>query len=92
LDVEDLHVRTVERRRRLFAVVLLATQSAFVISVRWPPKAVLWIRQLGGKLNNSSDRNGPYWLLRGLAAVITTCMSLSFVYLLPFPFQEMTYG
>lgn len=92
LDVEDLRVHTVERMRRLFAMVLLAAQIVFVISTFWPPKAVLWIRQLGGKLNNPSDRDGPYWLLRGLAAVITTCMSLSFVYLHPFPFQDMTCG
>jgi hypothetical protein len=92
LDVEDVRVHTVERMRRLFVMVLLAAQLVFVIAVSWPPKAVLWLRQLGGKLNNSSDRDGPYWLLRGLAAVITTCMSLSFVYLDPFPFQEMTCG
>ena len=36
------------------------THIVFVISATWPPKAVLWIRQLGGKLNNSSDRDGPY--------------------------------
>ena len=92
LDVEDLRVHTVERMRRIFAMVLLAAQIVFVISVRWPPKAVLWIRQLGGKLNNSCDRDGPYWLLQGLAAVITTCMSLSFAFLHPFPFQKFTYG
>jgi len=92
LDVEDLRVHTVERMRRLFAMVLLAAQIVFVISATWPPKAVLWIRQLGGKLNNACDRDGPYWLLQGLAAVITTCMALSFVYLHPFPFQEITCG
>ena len=92
LDVEDLRVHTVERMRRIFALVLLAAQIVFVISVRWPPKAVLWIRQLGGKLNNVCDRDGPYWLLQGLAATITTCMSLSFVFLHPFPFQEFICG
>jgi len=92
LDVEDVRVHTVEKMRRLFAMVLLAAQIVFVISVRWPPKAVLWIRQLGGKLNNPSDRDGPYWLLHGLAAVITTCMSLSFAFLHPFPFQEFSCG
>jgi hypothetical protein len=92
LDVEDLRVHTVERMRRLFAMVLLAAQIVFVISATWPPKAVLWIRQLGGKLNNSSDRDGPYWLLRGLSTVITTCMALSFAFLHPFPFQEKTCG
>jgi hypothetical protein len=45
--------------RRLFAMVLLAAPIVFVISVRWPPKTVLWIRQLGGKLNNACDRDDP---------------------------------
>jgi hypothetical protein len=92
LDVEDLRVHTLERMQRLFIMVLLAAQIVFVISATWPPKAVLWIRQLGGKLNNACDRDGPYWLLQGLAAVITTCMALSFVFLHPFPFHEITYG
>lgn len=92
LDVEDMRVHTLERMRRLFVMTLLSAQIVFVISVSWPPKAVLWLRQLGGKLGNPSDRDGPYWLLQGLAAVITTCMTLSFAFLHPFPFQEMTYG
>ena len=90
LDVEDMRVQTVERMRRLFALVLLAAQIVFVIGEQWPPRAVLWLRQLGGKLGLSSDRDGPYWLLQGIAAVITTAMTLSFVFLHPFPFQEWT--
>jgi len=46
LDVEDMRVRTVERMRRLFALVLLAAQIVFVIADQWPPKAVLWLRRL----------------------------------------------
>jgi hypothetical protein len=92
LDVEDLRVHTVERMRRLFAMVLLAAQIVFVISETWPPKALRWIRQLGGKLNNPADRDGPYWLLRGLATVISTCMALSFADFHPFPFQEFSCG
>lgn len=92
LDVEDMRVHTIERMRRIFVMVLLAAQFVFVISARWPPKAVLWLRQLGGKLNNPCDRDGPYWLLQGLSAVITTCMSLSFAFLHPFPFKELTCG
>lgn len=92
LDVEEVRVQTVERMRRLFAMVLLAAQLVFVLAVRWPPKAVLWLRQLGGKLNCPSDRDGMYWLLQGLAAVITACMSLSFAALHPFPCQEFTCG
>jgi hypothetical protein len=92
LDVEDMRLQTVDRMRRLFAIVLLAAQIVFVISEHWPPKALLWLRQLGGKLGIPTDRNGPYWLLQGLSAVILTCMTLSFVCLHPFPFQEFTCG
>jgi len=92
LDVEDMRVHTVDRMRRIFALVLLAAQLVFVVSVHWPPKAVLWLRQLGGKLGLSCDRDGPYWLLQGIAAVISTAMTLSFVFLHPFPFPENTCG
>jgi len=92
LDVEDMRVRTVERMRRLFAIVLLSAQLVFLIAEQWSPKAVLWLRQLGGKLGLSSDRDGPYWLLQGLAAVIVASMTLSFVFLHPFPFVESTCG
>jgi hypothetical protein len=92
LDVEDMRVHTLDRMRRLFAIVLLSAQIVFVIAIHWPPKAVLWLRQLGGKLGLSSDRDGPYWLLHGISAVIVTAMTLSFVFLHPFPFGENTYG
>jgi hypothetical protein len=92
LDVEDMRVHTLERMRRLFALVLLAAQIVFVVADQWPPKAVLWLRQLGGKLGFSGDRHGPYWLLQGIAAVISTAMTLSFAFLHPFPFGENTYG
>jgi hypothetical protein len=92
LDVEDMRVRTVERMRRLFALVLLAAQIVFVVADQWPAKAVLWLRQLGGKLGLSSDRDGPYWLLQGISAVIVTAMTLSFIAFHPFPFQECSCG
>jgi hypothetical protein len=92
LDVEDMRVRTVERMRRLFALVLLSAQIVFVVADQWPAKAVLWLRQLGGKLGLSSDRDGPYWLLQGISAVIVTAMTLSFFVLHPFPFQEFRCG
>ena len=92
LDVEDMRVQTVERMRRLFAIVLMAAQIVSVISERWPPKAVLWLRQLGGKLGIPTDRDGNYWLLQGISAVIVTCMTLSFLFLRPFPFQEFNCG
>jgi hypothetical protein len=92
LDVEDMRVQTLDRMRRLFAVVLIAAQIVFAISEQWPPKAVLWLRQLGGKLGIPTDRDGPYWLLQGISAVIVTCMTLSFFFLHPFPSQEFTCG
>lgn len=92
LDVEDLRVHTLDRMRRAFAMLLLAAQIVFVIQDQWPEKAVQWLRLLGGKLERSSNRDDPYWLLQGIAAVITTAMTLSFVFLEPFPFQEKSYG
>jgi hypothetical protein len=92
LDVEDMRVHTLDRMRRLFALVLLAAQIVFVVADQWTPKAVLWLRQLGGKLGLSSDRDGPYWLLQGIASVISTAMTLSFAFLHPFPSGKNTYG
>ena len=77
---------------RLFAVVLMAAQIVFIIAEQWPPKAVLWLRQLGGKLGIPTDRDGNYWLLQGLSAVIVTCMTCSFFLLHPFPFREFSCG
>jgi hypothetical protein len=87
LDVEDLRVRTLERMRRIFALVLAAAQFVFCISKHWPPKAVLRLRKLGGKLGLSSDRDGPYILLRGLSAVWQCMATLSLLSILPFPHQ-----
>jgi hypothetical protein len=92
LDVEDMRVHTLDRMRRLFAIILLSAQIVFVISVFWPPKAVLWLRQLDGKLGLACDHDGPYWLLHGISAVIVSVMTLSFSFLHPFPFWEITYG
>jgi hypothetical protein len=96
LDVEDIRVRTLERMRRLFALVLLAAQFVFHLNQQWPPQAVLWLRKLGGKLGLSTDRDGPYILLRGLSAVYQTVATLSWTAIQPFPhhlFQEKaTYG
>jgi hypothetical protein len=92
LDVEDMRVRTLERMRRLFLLVLLAAQVVFLILHTWPPPAVLWLRQLGGKLGLASDRDGPYLLLRGLRAVFQTVATLTHLALLPFPKRDFTYG
>jgi len=85
LDVEDLRVHTLERMRRIFALVLLAAQFVFSLASHWPPKAVLWLRQLGGKLGLKTDRDGPYILLRGLSAVWQAVATLSWTAIQPFP-------
>lgn len=85
LDVEDMRVRTVERMRRIFALVLLAVQFVFWLMKCWPPEAVLWLRQLGGKLGLKSDRDGPYILLRGLSALWQAMATLSWLAIQPFP-------
>jgi hypothetical protein len=85
LDVEDLRVHTVERMRRIFALVLAAAQFVFSLIQHWPPKAVLWLRKLGGKLGLKTDRDGPYILLRGLSAVWQSVATLSWLIIQPFP-------
>ena len=87
LDLEDLRVHTVERMLRIFTLVLEAAQFVFFLMKRWPPKAVLWLRKLGGKLGLKTDRDGPYILLRGLSAVWQTVATLSWTAIQPFPHQ-----
>jgi hypothetical protein len=84
-DVEDLRVQTVERMRRVFALVLVAAQFVFDVMKRWPPKAVLWLRKLGGKLGLKTDRDGAYILLRNQSAVWQTVATLSWTAIQPFP-------
>lgn len=85
LDLEDLRVQTLERMRRLFVLVLLAAQFVFFINGTWPRDAILWLRELGGKLGQASDHDGPYVLLRGIAAVWLTVATLRFLAHHPFP-------
>lgn len=85
LDVEDMRVETLERMRRLFILVLLAAQFVYYIGRTWTKAAVMWLRQLGGKLGLRSDLDGPYVLLRGLSAVWQTVATLTFAARHPFP-------
>lgn len=87
LDVEDMRVRTLDRMRRLFMLVLLAMQFVFHLMEGWPAAAVRWLRQLGGKLGLQIDRDGPYLLLGGLSAVWQTAMTLSHLAVCPFPHE-----
>jgi hypothetical protein len=85
LDVEDMRVETLERMRRLFILVLLAAQFVYYVGRTWTKAAVLWLRQLGGKLGLKNDLDGPYVLLRGISAVWQTVATLTFVARHPFP-------
>lgn len=85
LDVEDMRVQTVERMRRLFALVLVAAQFVFHLMEKWPSQAVQWLREVGGKLGLGIDRDGPYLLLRGLSAVWQTVATLTHLAIHPFP-------
>jgi hypothetical protein len=84
LDVEDM--------RLLFLLVLAAAQFVFYLIDTWPPRAVDWIRELGGKLGLANDLDGPYLVLRGLRAVFQTITTLSLLFISPFPHQDFTCG
>jgi hypothetical protein len=92
LDVEDIRVHTLERMRRIFILVLAAAQFIFYLMDAWPPRAILWLRELGGKLGIVSDRDGPYILLKGLAAVLQTVATVTYLALKPFPHEDFSYG
>jgi hypothetical protein len=92
LDVEDMRVQTVERMRRLFLLVLLAAQFVCYIQRTWAQRATQWIRQLGGALGLSQDRNGLYVLLHGIAAVWQAAAIFTFARLHPFPTDSQTCG
>jgi len=87
LDVEDMRVQTLERMQRLFVLVLAAAHFVFHLMDSWPTEAVQWLRKLGGKLGVGMDRDGPYLVLRGLAALWKTVTTLTFLIVEPFPRQ-----
>jgi hypothetical protein len=85
LDVEDMRVRTLERMRRLFLLVLLAAMFVYHLGLAWPEPAIRWLRCLGGKLGLQIDRDGPYLLLAGIRAVFVTAATLAYAAHYPFP-------
>jgi len=92
LDVEDIQVRTLERMRRLFALVLMSTLFVYHIANTWPGPAVRWLLDLGRKLHLKVDADGPYILLAGIGAVFLTIATLAFAARVPFPRQCLTCG
>lgn len=89
LDIENMRVRSLERMRRLFALVLTAAQFVCSLTHIWPPRAVYWLRQLGGKLGLSSDRDGLYIVLHGISAVFQSAATLRFLAEHPFPRENL---
>lgn len=85
LDVEDVRVQTMERMRRIFALIVIAALFVYHIAHAWPQHMILWLRRLGGKLGRLSDRDGPYVLLAGIRAVLVTAATLTFAAQRPFP-------
>jgi len=85
LDIEDVRVRTLERMRRIFVLTLIAALFVYHIAHTWPQHMVLWLRHLGGKLGLTSDRDGPYILLAGIRAVLTTVATIAYATQHPFP-------
>jgi Transposase DDE domain len=72
LDVEQIQLHTLERRRRALILVLLAALFALRLPHRWPADVLSWLRYLGsGTAGASMDRGGSYLLLAGLQAVLT---------------------
>ncbi len=92
LNVEDLRVETLERMRRLFVLVLLAAQFVGYIARTWSRATVLWLRQLGGKLELKSDRDSLYVLLQGIGAVWQAAATFIFAMNHPFPTGISTCG
>jgi hypothetical protein len=92
LDVEDIQVRTLERMRRIFVLILLAALFVYHIDHVWPQSMLLWLRRLGGKLGHISDLDGPYILLAGIRAVFITLATLVFATHHPFPREGATCG
>jgi hypothetical protein len=91
LDVEKLRVRTLERMRRIFVLLLIAALFVYHTAHSWPQSAVLWLRRLG-KLGSTSDLDGPYLLLAGIRAVLVSATTLAFASQHPFPRDGATYG
>ena len=92
LDIEDVRVRTIERMRRVFVLVLITALFVYHLADTWPQQAVTWLRYVGGKLGLTNDRDGLYVLLQGIRAILVTAATLSFVHHHPFPCDASTYG
>ena len=87
-----MRVRTLERMRRVFVLVLLAALFVYHIAHTWPRQAFFWLRRLGGKLGLRSDSDGPYVLLAGITGVFVSAATFTYARLHPCPRPKGTYG
>jgi hypothetical protein len=78
--------------RRIFVLLLIAALFVYHTGHSWPQRSLLWLRRLGGQLGLPSDLDGPYVLLAGIRAVLTTAATLAFADRHPFPRNGETYG
>ncbi len=85
LDLEKIGVADLEAMRCVFSLVLMVAQFVLYLLEEWPPQAVKWVRELGGKSGTKQDRDGPYIFLQGLVALYQSWLTLSFVRINPFP-------
>lgn len=85
LDVEDLRVRTLERMRRVFVLVLWAALFVYHVGATWSAPAVRWLCLLGGQLTQPGTPCGPYLLLAGISMVLLTMATATFAAAHPFP-------
>jgi len=71
LDIEKIRLRQLERRRRVFILILVAALYVLRLPQAWSPVAVSWLRELGsGLAGTAMDRDGFYVILTGLQAVL----------------------
>lgn len=71
VDIEKIQLRTLERFRRQFILVLATALFVLRLPDVWHPAIVHWLRQLGSAVASiASDRGGPYLLLRGVQRIL----------------------
>lgn len=71
VDIEKIQLRTLERFRRQFILVLAIALFVLRLSDVWHPVVVHWLRQLGSAVaGTAGDRGGPYLLLRGVQRIL----------------------
>jgi len=85
LDWEEFRLQTLERIRRLIAVVLAAAIFIFRLPHRLPTRLVQRLRTLGGKLGTLADKDGPYLLLRGVSRVFSALTVFRLAFGIPPP-------